>query len=143
MNDAAILLVEDVPADAALIQATLKRAGLDNPVHVVADAELAMAYLEGKGEFTERAAYPLPAVIFIDLKLPGKSGHDLLKWMQDRATLRGLVRVVLTGSNDPADLKRAYDLGANAYLQKPLTVEQLTGPGKNLRVFLTQQPASV
>lgn len=141
MTDSVILLVEDDPTDANLIEATLKRAGLENPVHVVPDVDLAIAYLEGTRDYTDRATHPLPAVIFIDLKLPGKSGHDLLRWMRGREALRGIVRVVLTGSDDPADVRKANELGANAYLRKPLTVEQLTGPGKNLRTFLAQQPA--
>jgi|SRR5436190_1718419 len=143
MTDATILVVEDDPADAGLIQATLKRAGIDNPVHVVADADLAMAYLDGTGEYSDRSRHPLPAVIFIDLKLPGKSGHDILAWMGQQEALRGIVRIVVTGSDNPADLKRAYELGTNAYMRKPLTVEQLTGPGKNLRAFLARQPSSV
>jgi CheY-like chemotaxis protein len=141
MNDAAILLVEDDPADVGLIQSTLKRAGLDNPVYVVSDADLAIAYLEGTGEYADRATHPLPAVIFIDLKLPGKSGHYVLEWMAQHESLRGIVRIVLTGSDDPADLKKANELGANAYMRKPLTVEQITGPGKNLQAFLSQQSA--
>lgn len=75
-------------------------------------------------------------VIFVDLKLPGKSGHQLLQWIGEQAHLRQIVRIVLTGSENPADLKEAYRRGANAYFKKPLTREQLLGPGRNLYTLL-------
>jgi len=134
MESPLILIVEDDPKDAILIQATLKTAGLTNPVTVLETAEQAIAYLSGADP--ERNPLALPGVILIDLKLPGKSGHDLLAWMGTQEVLRHVVRVVLTGSDDPSDLKRSYELGANAYLQKPLTLDQLTAPGRNLRSLL-------
>jgi len=133
-----ILLVEDNPDDVILIQCALEDAGIANPLHVVEDGEKAMAYLSGEGEYGDRDVYPLPRVIFLDLNLPGKSGHDVLEWMAGQESLDGIVRVVITGSDEPADLKRAYERGANSYFRKPLTIEQLTGPGRNLRMVLCE-----
>src|SRR6266536_3428746 len=132
METNAILLVEDNEDDIILTECALEDAAIESPVQVVSDANQAMAYLSGEGKYNDRAAYPMPSVIFIDLWMPGKSGHDLLAWMARRPDFREIVRVVLTGSDDPADMKRARELGANAYVRKPLTVEQLTTPGRNL-----------
>src|SRR5215471_3730206 len=101
----------------------LEEAGIRNPVHTVDKADAAIRYLAGEGEFASRDRFPLPRVIFVDLMLPGKPGHEILRWMQTREELAPIVRAVLTGSVNPEDMKRAYDLGANCYFQKPLTVE--------------------
>jgi len=131
-----ILLVEDNEDDVILIKDALERAGVTNPVHVVGTASAAVNYLSGKGEFSDRKLYPVPKVVFLDLKLPGESGHNVLQWMAKQEKLKGIVRVVLTGSDDPSDLKKAYELGANSYFRKPLTAQQLTDPSRNLRMLL-------
>src|SRR5438874_1241975 len=123
MEAGPILLVEDSEDDVFLIEYTLEDAGILNPVHVVESGEEAIAYLSASGKYSDRHEFPLPRVVFLDLKLPGKSGHDVLKWMAQQEFLNDVVRVVLTGSDDPQDLKKSYDLGANAYLTKPLTPE--------------------
>jgi CheY-like chemotaxis protein len=136
MAAAVILLVEDNEDDVLLLKYALNEAGVRNPMHVVDTGEEAIAYLSGQGKYADRRAYPMPRVIFLDLKLPRKSGHDVLEWMGQQGSLREVVRVVLTGSDDPSDLRKSYELGANSYLTKPLTVEQLTHPGRNLRSLL-------
>jgi CheY-like chemotaxis protein len=133
-----MLLVEDNPDDVFLMQAALEKAGIDNPLHTVADAETAIDYLSGTGAFADRDAYPLPAVLFLDLKLPRKSGHDVLAWMRKQDHLKGVVVLVLTGSDDLSDVNKSYALGANGYLRKPPTPDQLVGPCKGLRSVLTQ-----
>ena len=138
----AILIVEDNEDDIILTECALEDAGIAVPVKVVPNADEAMAYLNGKGKYGNRSAHPMPSVIFIDLWLPGKSGHDLLAWMRERSDLNEIVRVVLTGSDDPADLKKAREFGANAYVRKPLTVDQLTSPGRNLQNLLRRRPVS-
>ena len=85
--------------------------------------------------------YPIPSVLLVDLKLPGKSGHDLLKWIKGRKELRHLIKVVLTGSNDPGDRNTAFALGANCYLEKPLTKQQLVDPSRSIHMILTKRGA--
>ncbi len=131
-----ILLVEDSEDDIILMKFALEEAGIRNPVHAVETVNRAIEYLCGHAEFSDRSTYPLPQVLFVDLLLPGKSGHDLLQWMQAREEFGDIVRAVLTGSADPADMRRAYELGANCYFQKPLTADQLTGPARNIRMLL-------
>ncbi len=137
MDEPEILVVEDDPRDAALIQHTLRAAGITNAVRVVSTAAEAIACLDGE------AQEGLLKAAFIDLFLPGQSGHEVLTWIQANEKLQGLIRIVLTGSDNPEDLKRAHELGANCYLRKPLTVEQLTSPVVNLRMLLAADSALV
>lgn len=136
MNADCILLVEDNPDDVVLTKCALADAGLSNPVHVVSTAEEALAYLSGADKYSDRTCFPIPKVIFVDLKLPGKSGHEILRWIARREELRHVLRLVLTGSENPKDRKMAQELGANGYLQKPITKEQITGPSRNLGTLL-------
>src|SRR6476661_6751837 len=96
MENDAILLVEDSEDDVILTKCALEDAGIANPVLDVPTADKAIAYLTGQGEFQDRNSYPIPCVIFIDLWLPGKSGHELLAWMAKQPSLKKIVRVVLT-----------------------------------------------
>jgi CheY-like chemotaxis protein len=125
-TDGVILLVEDSEDDVFLMKRALKGAGIANRVVVVTDGEQATNYLAGEAEFGDRAACPMPSVVFLDLKLPLRSGHEVLGWIRGRKELESLVVVVLTSSDEPSDLRRAYSLGANSYLVKPLTPKQLT-----------------
>jgi CheY-like chemotaxis protein len=143
METDAILLVEDNEDDIILTKCALEDAGIANPVQDVSHADEAIAYLSGHGRYRDRNAHPMPCVIFIDLWLPRKSGHELLAWMAQQPTLKDIVRVVLTGSENPADIKKARELGANAYVRKPLTVDQLTTPGRNLQNLLRSRIAVV
>ena len=121
----ALLLVEDNEDDVFLMKRALKGAQVINPLHVVEDGQEAVDYLAGTGKFADRAAYPLPAVVFLDLKLPYISGHDVLAWIRRQKELESLVVIVLTSSNEASDLSRCYALGANSYVVKPPTPEQL------------------
>ena len=126
MSDySAILLVEDNEDDVVFTRRALKAAGVTNPVHVVTTGADAIDYLSGANAYADRAKYPLPAVVFLDLKLPLVSGHEVLSWIRGQRHLDGLAVVVLTSSNEPSDLRRSYSLGANSYLVKPLTAQQL------------------
>jgi CheY-like chemotaxis protein len=121
----AILLVEDNSDDVALTRHALMVAGVSNPVFVADTGPGAIDYLSGANAFRDRSKYPLPAVVFLDLKLPMMSGHEVLAWIRAQRHLESLVVVVLTSSDEPADLRRSYSLGANSYLVKPLSARQL------------------
>lgn len=121
----ALLLVEDNEDDVFLMKRALKGARVVNPLFVVEDGQEAVDYLGGAGKFADRDQYPLPAVVFLDLKLPFISGHDVLAWIRRQRELESLVVIVLTSSNEPSDLNRCYALGANSYVVKPPTPEQL------------------
>ena len=125
MNPDTILLVEDNEDDAFFMKQALKDAEIINPLQVVEDGQAAIDYLSGTGKFADRTKYPLPLVVFLDLKLPFKSGHQVLEWIRAQPELKKLIVIVLTSSNEPVDLNRSYQLGANSFVVKPPTPAQL------------------
>lgn len=131
----AILLVEDSEDDIFLMKRALDEAGVKNPVLIVEDGQEAVKYLEGAGKFEDRTSYPLPAVIFLDLKLPLKSGHDVLAWIRRQERFDTTVVVVLTSSEETSDVNKAYRLGANSYLVKPPTAQDLVDMAKAFKWY--------
>jgi len=121
MNDlAVILLVEDLQEDVTIIRRSFQKAGLKNPVQVARDGEQAIAYLRGEGSYANRDEHPLPGLILLDLKMPKIDGFEVLEWIRSQPTLRAIPVLVLTSSEHMRDVNRAYDLGANSFLVKPL-----------------------
>lgn len=121
----AILLVEDNEDDIFLMKRALHGAGISNELRCVEDGQQAIDYLSGEGQFADRDQFPLPAIVFLDLKLPLKSGRDVLAWVRSNREFEHIVVLVLTSSNEPSDLHEAYRLGANSYLVKPATAGKL------------------
>jgi CheY-like chemotaxis protein len=134
-DSATILVVEDRPPDVLLIRRAFMKAQIVNPLQVVADGEDAVAYLSGSGAFVDRQTHPLPALLLLDLKLPRKSGLEVLSWLRAQPDIRRLPVVVLTSSKETSDVNRAYELGANSYLLKPVTFESLLNMIKTLRLY--------
>ena len=118
-NRALILHIENDADDVFLMQRAFKKAGHLNPVASVENGEQGVAYLTGNGRFANRDDYPLPAVILLDWNMPLMSGADFLRWIRGQATLKRLPVVVLTSSNNDADMHEAYELGANGFIVKP------------------------
>lgn len=131
-EDSAILLVEDNEDDVIFMKHALRTAGVTNPLMVVGDGAKAVDYLAGHGVYADRATYPQPAVVFLDLKLPFMMGHEVLAWIRQQSALEGLIVLVLTSSDEPSDVRRCYALGANSYLVKPLSARQLLALAKAL-----------
>lgn len=130
-----ILLVEDSPDDALLIQRACRKANLANPVELVRDGEEAVAYLSGATPYEDRARFPLPVFMLLDLKLPRRSGLEVLGWVREQPALRRLPVVVLTSSRESVDVNRAYDLGVNSYLTKPVGFEALIEMVKSINLY--------
>jgi len=120
-----ILIVEDFEDDAKLLQLLLAQCGIANPVRITLSAEESINYLSGGPPYANRSAFPLPAVVFVDLKLPGISGFDLLRWMKGRPDLNNIFVVVLSATGDLMSVQAAYSLGANSFLIKPCRVADL------------------
>jgi CheY-like chemotaxis protein len=120
-----VLLVEDDPNDALLILRAMKKANLVNRVIHVDDGEKAVNYLNGTPPYDDRIENPLPVFMLLDLKLPRRSGHEVLAWVRAQPGLKRLPVVVLTSSSERSDVAKAYDLGANSYLVKPVTFDGL------------------
>jgi DNA-binding response OmpR family regulator len=121
---ATILVVEDNEDDVFFFERALKEAGFQVPVHVVTNGEQAMRYLEGTGEFSDRARFAFPVFVFLDLKLPFVDGFEVLQWMRREKRLEVPV-AVLTSSPEEKDMRKARELGASCYLIKPPTREML------------------
>lgn len=138
-----ILLVEDSPDDALLIQRAFRKANLANPVQLVRDGEEAVAYLSGAAPYEDRDRHPLPVFMLLDLKLPRRSGLEVLAWLRQESSLKRLPVVVLTSSRESVDVNRAYDLGVNSYLTKPVGFEALLEMVTNVNLYwlvLNQHP---
>ena len=119
-NESVFLLVEDNEDDAYFMERAFQDAGLKNPLRIVTDGDQAIDYMAGTGEFADRSRYPLPNMIFLDLKMPGRDGFDVLTWIRRDLKLDVPV-AVLTSSPEEIDRKRARELGADCYLLKPPT----------------------
>ena len=130
-----ILLVEDDPNDVLLIRRAFGKSDVANPIQVVGDGEEAIAYLSGRGPCADRERYPLPVLLLLDLKLPRKSGFEVLEWLRQQRGLKRLPVAVLTSSAETPDINRAYDLGANSYLVKPVRFEGLLRMVQTLNLY--------
>lgn len=117
---AVILLAEDNDDDVLTLREALRRAGLEIALQVVEDGEEAIAYLRGVGKFANRAEYPLPDLFLLDLKMPRRDGFEVLAWLRQQPSLAPLRTIVLTTSESISDVDRAYALGANSFLTKPM-----------------------
>lgn len=115
-----ILLVEDNYNDVLLIQRAFRKAKIEPPMSIVSDGDEAIAYLSKQGQYADTDRFPTPLLILLDLKLPRRSGLEVLAWIRQQPKLRRLLVVVLTSSQENSDLVQAYDLGANSYLVKPV-----------------------
>ena len=120
-----ILLVEDDANDVFFMQRAMKLAGVVHPVHVVSDGQQAVHYLAGTGGHADRAKFPLPCLVLLDLKLPLIMGLDVLKWIRAQPELKHIIVLVFTSSRLAPDISKAYFLGANSYLVKPSSAEEL------------------
>jgi len=118
------LLVEDNEDDAFFMQRAFQDAGLHNALHVVTNGDEAIEYKAGIDGFADREKYPLPDMIFLDLKMPGRDGFDVLAWIRHEQKSKVPV-AVLTSSPEEIDRKRARELGADCYLLKPPTTAML------------------
>ena len=120
-----ILLVEDNDDDVFVMKRALKFAQITNPLHIATDGQQALDYLSGAGEFGNRDRYPLPFIIFLDLKLPYIHGFEVLEWMRLHPEVSRIAVVVLSSSPEEKDQERASLLGAKSYLVKPPTPDGL------------------
>jgi CheY-like chemotaxis protein len=133
-----VLLVEDSPDDVFLMERALKKAGLLWNLTVVMDGQEALDYVAGAGKFAQRQQFPIPSLVFLDLKLPYLSGFEVLAAIRQHPMLRAVPVVVLTSSPEQRDEQRAMQLGANAYCLKPPAAEMLRDISK--RDWMASKP---
>ncbi|HEU6448486.1 MAG TPA: response regulator [Verrucomicrobiae bacterium] len=134
MNDT-ILLVEDEDSDVEIFMLAAKEVRLSNLIQVVKDGQEAMDYFSGIGKYSDRERFPLPALVLLDLKLPYRMGMVVLHWLRTQSKFKSTIVIVFTSSESVADISKAYEEGANAYLVKPPTLEGLGYLIRNLKNF--------
>lgn len=138
LSDQFILLVEDDTNDVLLIKRAFKKAGLEQVLKVVQNGEQAVAYLLGEGMYGDRQRFPLPFLMLLDLKMPGLDGFGVLQWVRGKPELKRLLIVVLTSSSFQSDVDRAYELGANSYLVKPVEFEEVVHLVRRFEAYWTE-----
>lgn len=134
-REVTVLLVEDDPGHARLIEKNLRRAGLCNEIVTVGDGQQALDYLLREEEYagTER---PSPLLVLLDLNLPVLDGYQVLQRMKADERTRQIPVVVLTTTDDKREISRCYDLGCNVYVTKPVEYEQFSKAIQELGLFL-------
>jgi CheY-like chemotaxis protein len=130
-----ILHIDDDANDRLLMNVVCREARASINSEPLDDGNKAIAYLKGADPYADRDKFPLPGVILLDLKMPIKTGFEVLGWMRSQASLKYLPVIVLTASKQEIDMKRAYDLGANAFVVKPNTMAGLEALIKMIKGF--------
>lgn len=113
-----ILRIDDNPDDLLLFQLAWEKSRAANRIHCTASRKEAMDYLDGKGTFADRHAFPMPAVIVIDMRLADGNASEFLRWIRSHPKLNRLVVIVLSGTAQQEDINEAYRSGANSFLLK-------------------------
>ena len=103
----------------------LKGARIQNPLQIAVDGRAAIDYLSGAGAFKDRAVFPLPKLVLLDLQLPITSGFEVLAWIRAHPQLKALPVAIVSSSEEPVDLERVSSLGINSYIVKPPDASQL------------------
>ena len=130
-----ILIADDDAQDAMLVRMAAQRAALGIRLESVTDGEQAIDYLLGRARYADRQSHPFPSMMLLDLKMPRLSGFDVLDFVRNQPGLRRLPVVIFSSSDDPKDIKRAYEAGANSYLCKPHSSDDLSALLKALEEY--------
>jgi DNA-binding response OmpR family regulator len=129
-----ILHVEDEETDVFLFKRAMTKTGHDVLIQVATNGRMAIDYFKGTDDFANRSEFPLPHLVLLDLKLPYVHGFGVIKWIRQEAALSTPV-VILSSSENEADIATAYELGANAYLVKPSDTSQFLDIANTINEF--------
>jgi CheY-like chemotaxis protein len=121
-----VLVADDDENDIKLLARAFHKAGIVTPLRVVHDGEEVIQYLHGDKPFGDRDSFPMPSLLLLDLKMPRRDGFQVLEWVRRQAGLKRMLIVIMSSSDEPRDIERAYDLGANSFLRKPSDFTSLT-----------------
>ncbi|MDB6035737.1 MAG: response regulator receiver protein [Verrucomicrobiales bacterium] len=139
-----VLHAEDDPNDIALMKHACLAAKTSFQLQPATDGEKAIHYLSGVGIFGNRNLYPPASLVLLDLKMPRRGGFEVLQWIRNNPVLKCLPVVILTSSRHDVDVRRAYELGANSYLVKPVNFEALVNMARVVDLYwmtLVEKPA--
>lgn len=143
MSSKYILLVEDNPKDEKLTIRAIDKSGFANEVKIVRDGAEALDFLFCEGDWAKNKKDDLPTLLLLDLKMPKVDGFEVLRRVRADERLKHVPIVILSSSNEEKDVAKAYDLGANSYVRKPLDFGGLVNIFKQLRlywVFINETP---
>jgi CheY-like chemotaxis protein len=135
-HEVRILLVEDDPGHARLIEKNLRRANITNDIITLSDGRQALDFLFSQGQFTNQPR-PASLLILLDLNLPILNGYDVLKQMKADERTKQIPVVVLTTTDDIREVDKCYELGCNIYITKPIAYEQFCEAIRQLGLFLS------
>jgi CheY-like chemotaxis protein len=134
-----ILLVENNQDDILLVLRAFQRGGVNRRIQAVTSGMDAVAYLQGTFPYGDRQKYPLPALVLLDIKMPGMDGFEVLRWIRQQWEFFGLCVVMLTNSDHIRDANEAYHLGANSFLVKPLDFENAAELARSIDTILAKE----
>jgi CheY-like chemotaxis protein len=138
-----ILLAEDSDDDVLLLERAFEKTKIDHQLVRVKDGEEALKYLMGEDEYSNRARYPFPSLLLLDLEMPKMNGMELLQRVRSIRTWKKLPIVILTISTYSPHVKRAYELGADSFITKPQqTTELVAALDQMASAWLPQPPAA-
>jgi len=120
-----ILIAEDNEDYALILRHAIAANGWTNPLRFLPNGSEVIRYLSGESEYADRGTHPFPSVMFLDVKMPGTTGFDVLRWVREHPECSVLPTLMLSSSDDEGDVKLAYELGANGYFAKPATLNDL------------------
>ena len=120
-----ILIAEDDEDYQFILERAIRDVGIANPLRMLRDGQQVIDYLAGSGDYANREANPFPSVMFLDLKMPGLNGLDVLRWIRNHPEHGVIPTMMLSSADLDRDVKVAYDLGAHAFFVKPPTLEEL------------------
>lgn len=120
-----ILLLEDNPDDVFFVQRALEETAAGHRLRAVENGEEGIAYLRGEGRYADRIAFPVPNIILTDLKMPRMSGFEFLTWLRKHPECSVIPTVVISSSAIESDVRKAYQMGANAFIRKPTALPEL------------------
>lgn len=131
-----ILLVEDDPGHARLIEKNLRRAKITNTIKWVSDGQQAIDYLFKEGQYAD-SPHQKPLLVLLDLNLPILDGYQVLKRMKGDASTKRIPVIMLTTTDDTREITKCYDLGCNVYITKPIDYDQFSDAIRKIGLFLS------
>jgi CheY-like chemotaxis protein len=129
-----ILIVDDNPHDARLLELSVERLNLQARLQTVSDGGEAIAYIKGDGRYGDRAQYPEPLLLFLDLKMPSVDGFDVLDWLKQHPHYATFPVVVMSGLAEAKQVNRAYNLGARSFVTKPIDPDEIKATLETLQI---------